>query len=53
MNIYILGLSEITWTGSGKIQKEQHTILYSGEDNHNRGVDIIINKNINKEVVGY
>ena len=53
MNIDILGLSEIRWTGSGKIQKEQHTILYSGGDNHTRGVGIIINKNINKAVLGY
>ena len=53
INIDILGLSEIRWTGSGKIQKEQHTILYSGGDNHTRGVGIIINKNINKEVLGY
>ena len=43
MNIYIIGVSEIKWTGLGKIQKEQHTILYSGGDNHTRGVGIIIN----------
>ena len=53
MNIDILGLSEIRWTGSGKIQKEQYTILYSGGQNHTRGVGIIINKNINKAVLGY
>ena len=53
MNIDILGLSEIRWIVSGKIQKEQHTILYSGGDNHTRGVGIIINKNINKAVLGY
>ena len=39
--------------GSGKVQNEQHTILYSGGDNHTRGVGIIINKNINKAVLGY
>ena len=50
MNIDILGLSEIRWTGSGNIQKEQHTILYSGGDNHTRGVGSIINKTINKAV---
>ena len=53
MNINILGLSEIRWTGSGKIQKEQHTILYSGGHNHTRRVGIIIKKNINKAVLGY
>ena len=29
MTIDILGLSEIRWTGSGKIQNAQHTIKYS------------------------
>ena len=53
MNIDILGLSEIRWTGSGKIQTEQHTILYSGGDNHTRDVGIIVNKNTNKAVLGY
>ena len=53
MHIYILCLSEIRWTRSGKIQKEEHTIIYPGGDNHTRGVGIIINKNINKAVLGY
>ena len=53
MRIYILGLSEIRWTGSGKIQKEEHTIMYSGGDNHTRGVGIMVNKNINRAVLGY
>ena len=53
MRIDILGLSEIRWTGSGKIQKEEHTIKYSGGDNHTRGVGIMVSKNINKAVLGY
>ena len=53
MRIDILGLLEIRWTGSGKIQKEEHTIMYSGGDNHTRGVGIMVNKNINKAVLGY
>ena len=35
------------------MQKEQHTIIYSGRDNHTTGVGIVINKNINKAVLGY
>ena len=46
-------MSELRWTGSGKIQKEQSTIIYSGGDNHNREVEIIMNKNINKAALGY
>ena len=53
MRIDILGLSEIRWTGSRKIQKEEHTIIYSGGDNHTRGVGIMVNKNINEAVLGY
>ena len=53
LHIDRLGLSEIRWTGPGKIQKEQHTILYSRGDNHTRGVWIIISKNIIKAVFGY
>ena len=52
MRIDILGLSEIRWTVSGKIQKKEHTIIYSG-DNHTRGVGIVVNKNTNKAVLGY
>ena len=51
MRIYIIGLSEIRWTGSGTIQKEEHTIIYSGGDNHTRGVGIMVNKNISKAVL--
>ena len=53
MRIVILGLSEIRWTGSGKIQKKEHTIIYSGGYTYSRGVGIIINKNTNKAVLGY
>ena len=53
MRIDILGLSEMRWTGSGKIQKEEHTIMYSGGDNHTRGVGIMVNKNTNKTVLGH
>ena len=53
LHVDTLGLSEIIWTGPGKIQKQQHTILYSRGDNHTRGVWIIINKNIIKAVFGY
>ena len=53
MSIDSLGLSYIIRLDQEKIQKEQHTILYSGGDNHARGVGFIINKNINKAISGY
>ena len=36
MRIDILGLSEFRRTCSEKIKKEEHTIIYSGGDNHTR-----------------
>ena len=44
-NLEILGISEFGWTGSGKIAKKDHTILFSGHDSqHSSGMAIIINK---------
>jgi hypothetical protein len=34
----ILGVSEMKWTGSGKIVSDGITVLYSGGDRHERGV---------------
>ena len=40
----ILGLSEMRWTESGRMESEGATILYSGEQLHERGVGIILGK---------
>ena len=40
----ILGISEMRWTGSGKIESDGMTVYYSGGTRHERGVGIILNK---------
>ena len=40
----ILGLSEVRWTGSGRLNDNSISLLYSGHDQHHmRGVGILMN----------
>lgn len=42
-NIDILGMSEMRWTGSGRINSDGMTILHSGHDaDHARGVGLVL-----------
>ena len=44
INIYILGISEIKWTGMGKFNSDDHCIYYCGQESHrSNGVALIIN----------
>ena len=53
MKIDILGLAETRWTNSGKFRKEGRTMVYSGGQEHRKGVGIIMNNNIAKAFIGY
>ena len=45
MNIYILGISELRWTGMGELNSNDHYIYYCGQESLRRnGVAIIVNK---------
>ena len=45
VNIYILGISELRWTGMGEFNSEDHYIHYCGQESLRRnGVAIIVNK---------
>ena len=47
LNIDILGISELKWTGMGEFNSEDHYIYYSGQESLRRnGVAIIINKSL-------
>ena len=48
----ILGLSEMRWTGSGKVISDDTTVLYSGEEHHERGVGVLLNKVSTNALVG-
>ena len=45
VNIHILGISELRWTGMGGFNSDNHYIFYSGQESLRRnGVAIIVNK---------
>ena len=45
VNVNILGISELKWTGMGEFNSDDHYIYYCGQESLRRnGVDIMINK---------
>ena len=53
MNIYILGISEVRWTGIGQFNSDDHYIYYSGQESLRRnGVAIIVNRRVQNAVLG-
>ena len=45
MNVDILGISELRWTGMGEFNSDDHYIYYCGQESlRGNGVDIIVNK---------
>ena len=53
MNIDILGISDLKWTGMGKFNWEDHYIFYCGQESLRRnGVVLIVNKWVQNAVLG-
>ena len=47
VNIDILGISELRWTGMGKFNSDDHYIYYCGQESLRiNGVAIIVNKRV-------
>ena len=47
MNINILGISELKWTGMDEFNSDDYYIYYCGQESHRRnGVAIIVNKRV-------
>ena len=54
LNIDILGISELKWTGMGKFNSDDHYIYYCGQESLRRsGVAIMVNKKVQYAVLGY
>jgi exonuclease III len=54
LNIDILGISEMKWTGKGHFGGEKDKVMYSGCETHKRnGVGMIITKQVEKSLIGY
>ena len=53
VNIDILGISELQWTGMGEFSSDDHYIYYCGQESLSRiGITIIVNKRVRNAVLG-
>ena len=53
VNIDILGISELKWTGMGEFNSDDHYIYYCGQESLRRnGVAIMVNKRVQTAVLG-
>ena len=47
VNVHILGISELKWTGMGEFNSGDHYIYYCGQESFRRnGVAIMVNKSL-------
>ena len=54
MNVDILGISELKWTGMGEFNSDDHYSYYCGQESLRRnGVVIIVNKRVRSTVLEY
>ena len=53
VNVHILGISELKWTGMGEFNSDDHYIYYCGQESLIRnGVAIMVNKRDQNAVLG-
>ena len=53
VNVDILGISELKWTGMGEFSSDDHYIYYCGQESLRRnGVAIMVNKRAKNAVLG-
>ena len=53
VNVDILGISELRWTGMGEFNSDDHYIYYCGQESLRRnGVAIMVNKRVQNAVFG-
>ena len=53
VNVEILGISELKWTGMGEFNSDDHYIYYCGQESLRRnGVAIIVNRRVQNAVLG-
>ena len=54
MNVDILGIRELKWTGMGEFNSDNHYIYYCGQESLRRnGIAITVNKRAQNAVLGY
>ena len=53
VNIDVLGISELKWTGMGEFNSDDHYIFYCGQESLRRnGVALIVNKRVPNAILG-
>ena len=53
VNIDILGISELKWTGTGEFNSDDHYVSYCGQESLRRnGIAIILNKRFRNAILG-
>ena len=53
VNVDILGITELNWTGMGEFNSDDHYIYYCGQESLRRnGIPIIVNKRVQNAVLG-
>ena len=53
VNIDVLGISELKWTGMGEFSSDDHYIYYCGQESLRRkGLTLIVNKRVRNAVLG-
>ena len=53
VNVDILGIRELKWTGMGEFNSDDHYIYYCGQESLRRnGVAIIINRRVQNAILG-
>ena len=54
VNINILGINGLKWTGTGKLSSDDHYIYYCRQESlRKNGVALIVNKRVQNVVLGY
>ena len=54
VNVDILGISKLKWTGMGEFNSDDHCIYYCGQESLRRnGVVLIVKKSIRNAVLGF
>ena len=53
VNVNMLGISELKWTGMGEFSSDDHYIYYCGQESlRKNGVAIMVNKKVRNAVLG-
>lgn len=53
LKVNIMGIAETRWTGSGRITTDGNTLIYSGAEEHERGVAILLDKQTSRSLENF